>query len=545
MATVITIKNTQGSVIADVSSKEILKDVVSVALIGRGAESYIEDFNQNFIKILERSTYKFAPEDPLIGQMWYNPITKELKVFNGTTWGYNVNKIAGKTSQEIKTWVLGYIDISDKFGKGGGTLTGEVITESDFSTSGNINPDQNEKWDLGSYSNRFKTLFIREKSIYLGDKGKYHVSKDSFIYAVDSNNADVSKIPTGVIILNTTSGIAVVKRSIGVFDNSNAKFGQLIYDMNNAVRLGRRISGFQGDRMVYSRGLNYGSGPGWTSLGFEYVQLSTPMNGKEFASISNNTWWTLSPIGVSGGGRGLWHTGGWPGWNWSSRYEYITFSTPGNSRYFGEARYRPVEGQGVSDGTKGVFSGGWNGGNAISDIEYVTISTPSNYKNFGSTYQGRMYSTCHITDGTKGVNAGGHGPSFSGWVSGNMDYITIATPSNGSYFGELRWQRYCGGGNTDGVKGFVFGGWWCPSGAIEVFTISTPGGSSYFGNTGHYNANAAHAGNGAVVSVSGGWGYGWSDFRQIRTFVTSTPSNATYFGSMTTHRIHFNATSGN
>lgn len=542
MATVITIKNTRGAVIADVSSKEILKDVISIALIGRGAESYIEDFNQNFIKILERSAYKTAPEDPLIGQMWYDTINKQLKIFNGSSWGYNVTKISGKTTQEIKTWVLGYIDISDKFDKAGGTLTGQVTTESSFSTSGNISPDKNETYDLGSYSNRFKTLFIREKSIYLGDKGKYHISKDSFVYAVDSNDSDVSKIPTGVIILNRSTGIAVVKRSIGVFDNTNAKFGQLIYDMNNAVRLGRRISGFQGDRMVYSKAWNP-----WGYAGdLEYVQISTPMNARYFGNVDTG-YWTLSPIGVAGGGRGLWHTGGWPGWNWSSRYEYITFSTPGNSRYFGEAKFRSYEAQGVSDGNKGVFSGGWNGGNgySLTDIEYVTISTPSNYKTFGSVYQGRCLSTTHITDGTKGVNAGGWGPSFSSWCSGNMDYITIATPSNGSYFGELRWQRYCGGGNTDGIKGFVFGGWWAPSGSIEVFTISTPGGSSYFGNTGHYHAHAAHTGNGAKINISGGWGYGWSSWRQIRSITTSTPSNATYFGEMSQMRMHFNATSGN
>ena len=41
MATVITVKNTQNEVVADISSKEILKDVVSTALIGRGDMQYL------------------------------------------------------------------------------------------------------------------------------------------------------------------------------------------------------------------------------------------------------------------------------------------------------------------------------------------------------------------------------------------------------------------------------------------------------------------------------------------------------------------------
>ena len=106
MATVITIKNTQDEVIADISSKEILKDVVSTALIGRGAESYIEDFNQNFVKILENLAGEEAPENPLLGQMWFDKSDNTLKLFNGEDWGYNVSKVGGKNIQEIKDWVL-------------------------------------------------------------------------------------------------------------------------------------------------------------------------------------------------------------------------------------------------------------------------------------------------------------------------------------------------------------------------------------------------------------------------------------------------------
>lgn len=539
MATVITIKNTQNEVIADISSKEILKDVVSTALIGRGAESYIEDLNQNFVKILENLASEDAPENPLIGQMWFDKSENILKIFNGETWGYNVSKVGGKDIQQIKDWVLGYVDLSDKFDKAGGTITGAITTSDDFSTSGNIVPDKNETYDLGSYTKRFKTLYIREKSIYLGDKGKYHITKDSFIYTVNSNEDDVSKIPVGVIILNKQTGVAVVKRNIGKFDNTNAKFGQLIYDINNAVILGRKVEGFQGDRMVMSRGYQCG----WAPNSFQYVQISTPMNAKYFGAPRQMS---IAPIGVSGASRGLWHTGGWPGWSWSSSYEYVTFSTPGNGNYFGNADYRSVEAQGVSDGIRGVFSGGWNGwGASRTDIEYVTIATPSNSRFFGTALRGRQYSTTHITDGTKGVNAGGMSDYSWQNVYSDMDYITISTPSNGVRFGSLRWNRWANSGDTDGIRGFVFGGWWNPKGSMEVLTIATPGNSSYFGNCGNYQAHGAGAGNGSSITLAGGWGYGWCGWTQMRKFNTSTPQNATYFGDMSYHLHHFDANSGN
>jgi len=532
MATVITIKNTQNEVVADISSKEILKDVVSVALIGRGAESYIEDFNQNFVKILENLANETAPEDPMIGQMWYDKKDKSLKLFNGVNWGYNVSKIGGKSLQEIKDWVLGYLDLSDKFDKVGGTINGAIVTNQKFSTSGNIVPTKNEVYDLGSYTKRFKTLFIREKSIFLGDKGLYHISKNSFIYTVTTNEADVSKIPIGVIILNSVTGIAVVKRSIGTFGPSNAKFGQLMYDINNAVRLGTVVKGFLGDRQVFGRGYHCG----WAPAQYHYVQITTPMDTRYFGNTRDQY---IAPIGVTGGARGLWHTGGWPGWCWHSTYEYITFSTPGNGNYFGNATYRSAEGQGVSDGSRGVFSGGWPG---KWDIEYVTINTPSNSKNFGNAWMGRFHCNTHITDGKKGVNPGGHSP----WSPRHdIDYITIATPSNGTYFGSLRWHRFCNTGNTNGIKGFVIGGWWCPYGAIEVLTIATPGTSDYFGNIGNYYSHSASGGNGTYVNVAGGWGYGWCGWRQLRRFNTSSPQNADYFGNLSYHLHHFDSNTGN
>jgi hypothetical protein len=537
---IISIYNTKGDLIADVNSKEVLKDVIDIALIGRGAESYIEDLNQNFISILERLASIDKPENPIVGEMWFDLNTNSLKIFNGQEWELNVENIANMSSEEIKNWVLGFIDLSNKFNKSGGTIYGNLIFNDVLNISGNILVHKNETSSIGSYDKRFKTLYIRDDSIYLGNKGKYHINKNSFIYVVDSNDADVSNVPPGSIIMNKKTGIALVKKLNGTFNDKNAKFGQLLYDINNAIRLGYEVRQFLGDRAVQGRGWKCG----WAPNEYNHYQISTPMNAKFFGTPRKMT---LSPIGVTGGMRGLFHTGGWPGHNWSSTFEYITFSTPSNGQFFGNAKYRAVEAQGVSDGTRGVFSGGWNGWwGARNDIEYVTIQTPMNSLYFGSAWQGRKYSATHISDGIKGVNAGGH-KNWNWWGRfNNMDYITISTPSNGLYFGQLRWRRWCNAGNTDGEsKGFIFGGWWAPRGSIEVVRISTPSNSSYFGNSGNWFSHSSTETNGIYITLSGGWGYGWCGWRQIRRFNTKTPSNASYFGNMRYHLHHFNGTSGN
>jgi len=536
---IITIKNYDGEIVADINNKEILNDIISVSLIGRGAEEYIEDFNKNFIVLLENSANDSAPNNPVIGQFWYDTRNKQLKVFDGQNWILNVERINGKTLDEIKNWVLSFIDLSDKFDKKGGTFTGDITIKGELTISGNLYPTGNQTVSLGDYNHRFATLYIKDGSIFLGENKKYHITKNSFIYTVDSNESDVSKIPTGVIILNKQSGQAVIKKSNGKFGRHNSKFGQLLYDINNAIKLGQKVTNFFGDKAVHSRGWHCGWGPNQ----FLYIQISTPMNTRYF---SRPRQMSLSPLGVTGGSRGLWHTGGWPGWQWGSSFEYITFSTPANSNYFGNANYRSVEGQGVSNGVKGVFSGGWNGWwGARSDIEYVTITTPSNSRYFGRTWQGRKYSNTHISDGTRGVNGGGH-VHWCWWGRlDSIDYFTISTPSNGSRFGNLNWRRWCNTGNSNGTKGFFFGGWWNPRGSIEVVSISNPGNASYFGNTGLYAAHAASASNGITITVAGGWGYGWCWIRQIRRFNTQSPNNASYFGNLDYHLHHYDATAGN
>jgi len=83
-------------------------------------------------------------------------------------------------------------------------------------------------------------------------------------------------------------------------------------------------------------------------------------------------------------------------------------------------------------GGRGLFGGGVS---TIDTIDYVTIATPSGATDFGDLPVGR-YGLAACSDGTKGVWAGGSGNTNT------IDYVTIASPSNATDFGDLTVGRY-------------------------------------------------------------------------------------------------------
>lgn len=535
----ISVKNSKGISLAYINNKEVLPNLIDLTLFGRGVENYLDDLNTNFVRLLETNANNEEPDFPIDGELWYNTDKKSLSFYNGGKWVMNVDKIGGKTLTEIRASVLTKINVDDKLNKSGGAISGSLQVNNNIKTSGNIVPTSNEKQDIGSDSRRFKTLYIKDGSIFLGEKGKYHITKDSFVYTVNSNADDVTSIPTGVLVLNKSNGIMLVKKLSGKFDGANNTFGKLMYDSVNAVRIGEDIFTFLGEISIASSGYR----GCWGNIASNFIKnnISTPGNSVSFGNTTHNT---FSKIGVSGGARGLINSGGWPGWNWNSILEYITFSTPANAIGFGNATYRSVEASGHSDGTRGIFAGGWGGYVALSSIDYVTIQTPSSTNNFGNMQNRRMYSRGECSNGTRAIMNGGYGGAYS-WNS-QIEYVTIATPSNGIGFGRFRFGRtWCHNTVSDGVSGYILGGWSDGGyGCVDKVVISTPANSVFFGNLGHYGAHAAASSNGNKILSMAGWGSGcW--YSDIRTLSTTTTGNAAYFGQLDTPRMHFDATAGN
>ena len=64
---------------ADISS-------TSVALIGKNFSGYGEYVNENFVHLTENFAGESAPSNQLVGQLWYQTNTDELKIWNGAEW---------------------------------------------------------------------------------------------------------------------------------------------------------------------------------------------------------------------------------------------------------------------------------------------------------------------------------------------------------------------------------------------------------------------------------------------------------------------------
>ena len=173
----------------------------------------------------------------------------------------------------------------------------------------------------------------------------------------------------------------------------------------------------------------------------DYITISTPGNAQNFGNL------TVARQFLAATSNGRYGRGVFGGGEREKRekikiIEYITISTPGNAKNFGNLTVARLGLAATSNGThnRGVF-GGAKIDNKISTIEYITISTPGDAQSFGNLTVAREYLAA-TSNGTndRGVFGGGS-INFSDKIYNNIDYITISTPGNAQNFGNLTVAR--------------------------------------------------------------------------------------------------------
>ena len=170
-------------------------------------------------------------------------------------------------------------------------------------------------------------------------------------------------------------------------------------------------------------------------------------------------------------------------------------------------------------GGRGVFGGGY-ASTYENVMEYITIATPSNATDFGDLTVGRLYLEA-VSSRTRGVFGGGH----TGANSDVMDYITFATPSNATDFGNLTVARHALAGVSSGTRG-VFGGG-NGSNVMDYITIATPSNATDFGDLTVTRQDLAGVSSDTRGVFAGGDGSNVMDYITI-----STAGNATDFGDL-------------
>ena len=78
-----TIKNTDGTTLLILAEGTIDQSATSLTLIGKNYSNFGQFYNNNLITLLANSANGVAPNAPLIGQLWYDTVNNQLKVYNG------------------------------------------------------------------------------------------------------------------------------------------------------------------------------------------------------------------------------------------------------------------------------------------------------------------------------------------------------------------------------------------------------------------------------------------------------------------------------
>ena len=184
---------------------------------------------------------------------------------------------------------------------------------------------------------------------------------------------------------------------------------------------------------------------------------------------------------------------------------------------------------------RGIVGGGSPGADNNEQIEYMNIQSMGNAVDFGELTSARR-GNAGCSSSTRGVFATGTATNPSPAFTNTIDYITIATTSNATDFGDLNYATRNLGGVSSGTRGIFAGGGDNPAlvDHISYITIATTGNAADFGNL--LAAIKATAGVGSPTRALFGAGMTPSASNVIQYVTIATAGNATDFGDLTTAR---------
>jgi hypothetical protein len=236
----------------------------------------------------------------------------------------------------------------------------------------------------------------------------------------------------------------------------------------------------------------------------------------------SSTGYMRLPVGPTEyrGGRGRGLFGGGQNPSNTNTIEYITISSTGNSKDFGDMTIARDKLGACSSATRGIFGGGEPTNNIL---DYVTIPSTGNAFDFGDLTQARRFITS-CSNQTRGIFAGGYNPGFSPVTRVNtIDYITISTLNNAVDFGDLTQQTNEAAACASATRALIGGGA-VPSttNVINYITIASTGDALDFGDRTVSNARLSGCSSTTRGIFAGGTG---------ESNVITPPSGALRFNS--------------
>lgn len=175
-------------------------------------------------------------------------------------------------------------------------------------------------------------------------------------------------------------------------------------------------------------------------------------------------------------------------------------------------------------GARGLF-----GGYSSTEIQYITIASPGNGTDFGDLSQASIEAATG-SNGSRIVFAGGSVGSNSS-TSNVIDYVTSSSTGNATDFGDLTQARLRLAGASNGTYSLFAGG--DSNGSTKVnttdrITVATTGNATDFGDMQSVRSFHGGASDATRAIFLGGNNGLWSS--EIDYFTFATASNATDFG---------------
>ena len=212
--------------------------------------------------------------------------------------------------------------------------------------------------------------------------------------------------------------------------------------------------------------------------------------------------------------------------------DFINMHTLGNALSFGDSLFGAQGRGGCSSNTRGLWAGGYGNtgsGYLTNNIDYITLASEGNAIDFGDINTSTSNKYAHASS-TRGVWPGGAS------ATNVIDYVEIGTLGNALDFGDLFEAKQLAGTTSSPVRG-VSGGGSAPTATdtVEFITIASKGNGTDFGNLTNKRTMAGGMSNGTRAVFASGSTPSYN-IKTIDYFDIMTGGSSIDFGEMSITR---------
>ena len=284
-------------------------------------------------------------------------------------------------------------------------------------------------------------------------------------------------------------------------------------------------------RGVIMGGVTHTPTPNSYMTQIDFLNIPTTGNSQFFGDLSFGS---RDPAGaVSSTTRAIYAGGMGPASEVATNsMSFITIATTGNGTDYGDLTATKRQGEGCSNGVRGLFMGGENDSPSTNThnnvIDFCTIATAGNALDFGDLTEKR--------DGGGVCSSPIRGVCGGGFHTGNsdvIDFVTIATTGNATDFGNLTAARTQATGCASATRGLFMGGRIAPNNKSEIdfITIASTGNASDFGDLSEgRNQASATASQTRGVQIGGNNGSSPNNSNTMEFVTIASTGNTTDFG---------------